>query len=239
MRYEDFKVAWTRALHESGLPTIGWPTETMDLGTMSRRYRVAFEPHGGQDSAPFHVTATVEFRWDALKTARSATTEEDMLTELFGREDTESLDTEQPWLRVDVKLHASLEYGKALPLPSKSALREWAREVSARLERIEPLLPAESVKEAPNGALEVRGWKGDPELRVTCDADGVLKLEGVELAGWQAVLLPRHWDNPDRCDEGPEAQLDEMCARLKRSARAWMESLDHLRPAAVDQNHDR
>jgi len=119
-------------------------------------------------------------------------------------------------------------------LPSKSALREWAREVSARLERIEPLLPAESVKEAPNGALEVRGWKGDPELNVTCDADGVLKLESIELAGWQAIMLPRHWDDPERQDDGPESQLNEMFARLKRSARAWMESLDHLCPAKVE-----
>ena len=233
MRYDDFKAAWTRALRDSGLPTIGWPTETMDLASMDRRYSVSLLPHGGQESEPFHVTAALKFTWNALQTARTATTEEDMLTELFGREEAQDLDTERPWLRVDVKLHASLEYGKAIQMPAKSALREWAREVTARLERIEPLLPEEIINEAPGGALEVRGWKGDPELHVTCDAEGVLKLDSIELAGWQAVLLPRHWDDPERSDEGPEQQLSDMFARLKLAVRAWMESLDHLCPATV------
>lgn len=233
MRYEDFKATWTRAQQECGLPTIGWATESMDLGSMDRRYSVGLLPHGGQDSEPFHVTAALEFRWDALQTARTHTTEEDMLTELFGREEAQGLDTEQPWLRVDVKLHATLEYGKAIPLPAKSALREWAREVTARLERIEPLLPEEIVKEAPSGALEVRGWKGDPELHVTCDAEGALKLEGVELEGWQAILLPRHWDDHERSDDEPDEQLAAMFARLKLAMRAWMESVDHLCPAKV------
>lgn len=231
MRYEDLKSAWHRALSDSGLPPIGWPTETMDLSSMSRRYWVAVEPHGGQDSEPFHVSATLEFSWDALKTARTRSTEEDILTELFGREDVDGLNTERPWLRVDVKMRASLPYGQALLLPPASAIRDWAREVAARLERIEPLLPEEVVKDSPDGTLEILGWKGAPQLQVTCDAGGALMLEGVELAGWQTVLLPRRWDDPERIDDEPDAQLADMFGRVKRALGAWMESLDNICPA--------
>ena len=51
---------------------------------MTRRYWTAVDPHSGQDCEPFHVTATIEFNWGALHTARIRTTEEDMLTEFFG-----------------------------------------------------------------------------------------------------------------------------------------------------------
>jgi hypothetical protein len=40
----------------------------------------------GQDAEPFHIGATLSWRWDSLHTARTATTEEDLLTELLGRE---------------------------------------------------------------------------------------------------------------------------------------------------------
>ena len=38
----------------------------------------------GQRAEPFHVTAELSFRWDAAKSARSGTTEEDVLTNLLG-----------------------------------------------------------------------------------------------------------------------------------------------------------
>lgn len=231
MRYDDFKSAWTRALRDSGLSMIGWPSETIEVERMERRYSVGILPHGGQDSEPFHVAGTLDFRWDALQTARTATTEEDMLAELFGCGEATDLDTRRPWLRVDVRLHASLEYGKAVPMPARSALREWAREVAARLERIEPLLPEDLVEEAPGGALEVRGWRGDPELQVKCGEDGALWITSIELAGWQAILLPRVWNDSERADEEPHQQLEQMFARLRLAMRAWMEALDHLCPA--------
>lgn len=75
----------------------------------------------GQDVEPFHVGATMSWRWDSLNTARTATTEEDMLTELLGREGGGRVKTERPWLRVDVTLRASLPHGK--PIPSSEV---WA-----------------------------------------------------------------------------------------------------------------
>jgi len=60
------------------------------------------EPVGRQDAPPFHTSAAIEWRWGALATARTATTEEDMLTELLGREDAHDVETERAWLRVDI-----------------------------------------------------------------------------------------------------------------------------------------
>ena len=80
MRYADFKLVWTDALRDSGLGTMTGPTERLDLGDLCRRYKVSVEPIGGQDMEPFFVTAGLSWRWDALKDARTSTTEEDMLT---------------------------------------------------------------------------------------------------------------------------------------------------------------
>jgi len=231
MNYDEFKGAWETALQASGLGLMGGrPTETIEEASLTRHYWTAVEPYGGQDCEPFHVTATIEFNWEALHTARTCTTEGEMLTEIFGREGALERDTEQPWLRVDVKLRASLPFGQEMPMPPASTWRNWAREVTSRLEHIEPLLPEERVETTDNGDLAVLAWQGDPELRVACNPEGALLLDGVTLSGWQAITLPRHWDDPDKSDEPPDVQLTEMFARLRKALGAWMESVDHLRP---------
>ena len=53
-------------------------------GRMQRHYRVRTGTVRGQRAEPFHVTAELSFRWDAAKSARSGTTEEDVLTNLLG-----------------------------------------------------------------------------------------------------------------------------------------------------------
>jgi hypothetical protein len=60
-----------------------------------------------QPTSLFYVTATLSWRWDAALSARSATAEEDLLVEILGR-DGSYLVTEQPWLRVDVTLNATV-----------------------------------------------------------------------------------------------------------------------------------
>ncbi len=117
MRYEEFKAAWDEALRESHLPVIGGSgggEETLELRWLDRRYKVYVEPIGGQHVEPFTVTATLSWRWKAELTARSATTEEDLLRSLLGREEADEIETEQPWLRemferVRSALHAWME----------------------------------------------------------------------------------------------------------------------------------
>lgn len=119
-------------------------------------------------AATFNVSAELGFRWDALQTAQTNTSEDDLIRELFGTDRSQYPRTELPWLRVDVTLRASTLWGKEIPLPSAEVWRSWARETVGRLENIEPLLPIEQVRENRKGMLEILAWKSDPELNVLC-----------------------------------------------------------------------
>lgn len=234
MTYDEFKKAWVSALRESGLSIMSLEPieETLDLRTTDRTCKAFVEPFGGQHAEPFHVTAALEFRWDALQTARTNTTEEDMLNELLGLERTRRPRTELPWLRADVMLRASIVWGKEIPLPTASAWQRWAREMLGRLERIEPVIPIENVREGRNNLPEILAWQSEPELNVLCSPDGMLKLRGVEIATWQAINLPRKWgDTSRKPDKRPHEQLAAMFERLKVALNAWMEALDHLTPS--------
>jgi hypothetical protein len=229
MRYEEFKLLWDQALRESGLPFMLQGQESLDLRSMERRYEVYVEPLGGQDVKPFHVTAALSWRWSPLLTARSATTEEDLLTELLGREDSHEAETEKPWLRVDIALRAAAPYGNPLPMPAKATWVQWVREAIGRLERIEPVVPPDNTREGDDGRLEILAWRGEPVIKAICTVEGELKLESVQLSAWQAIELPRQWDNSERdLDEQPHQQLREMFARVRSALHAWMEVMDHL-----------
>ena len=170
------------AFGESKLGMIGlWPDEKLNLRTTDRTMKVHLEPIRRSDAEPFHVAASISFRWDSLLTARSATKEDDMLTELFGRNEAARMLTELPRIRIDLELHASLPWGKPLPMPSKSVWSSWARETLGRLERIEPLTPDEHVRESPDGNLEVLAWQGAPKVELSCTASGELQLEGMSV----------------------------------------------------------
>ena len=231
MNYDEFKQAWGRALRESRLPILGATDgeETVDFRSMDRTFTTHVEPVGGQEMEPFHVTATLSWRWNCLLTARTTTTEEDLLSELLGRQGAHGIDTERPWLRVDVKISASLSHGKAIPMPTSAVWAKWTREAYGRLERIEPLVPDEDVREGRQGGLEILAWQGAPTAKVTCGVDGNLKLERVDISAWQAIELPRQWDDSDRePDEHPARQLDEMFNRARAALHAWMQVVDHL-----------
>lgn len=232
VHYEDFKAEWETVLRASGLPTIGVTAdEALDLRSLARTYEVTVEPAGGQDAEPLFVSAKLSWRWDAIQTARTRTTEEDMLAEVLGREES-AVETKQPWMRVDVSLHASLPYGKPMPMPKPAVWAKWIREAMTRLESIEPVVPDERARETDDGNLEFLAWQGQPQVHCACGADGNLKLEAVEVSSWQAIELPRSWDDPDRePDEYPRAQLRALFARVKASLHAWMEVTDHLRHA--------
>lgn len=232
MNYESFRDAWNRALRESRLPQITHRAEeTLDLQTLDRTYLIYVEPLGGQDAPPFHLTATLSWSWHALQTARAATKDEDVLSEMLGRDGAEDLETEKPYVRVDIKLAARAPYGKPLPMPAEGRWAEWERETIERLDSIEPLLPEKTLRENRAGMLEVLGWQEAPRATVACSPGGELLLEAVEISAGQLIELPRVLDGSDRePDDGPEAQLTELFQRIRASLSAWMQAVDHLRP---------
>lgn len=236
MRYEEFVVAWNEELRRAGFRVLGWPVESIELPSMGRSYMVRLEPFGGQDVKPLFVTAALSWQWGALETARTVTTEDDLLTTLLGSTDTDRVQTERSRLRIDITFHATFPFGEPIQMPDAPTRARWFRETVARLDSIEPLLPEEIVRESKRqgGPVEVLAWRGDPELEVTCGADGGLKLHGVKLAAWQGIDLPRQWDNSERKrDEHPAGHLRAMFARVKVALHAWMEAADHLRPSLV------
>jgi hypothetical protein len=225
MNYDQFRTLFHEALDAAGLmPALPQSLEAVSLDRMSRTYETIVEL-GTQQPRPFYVTATLSWEWDAALAARSATTEEGLLTELLGR-DGYYLVTERPWLRVSVTLTASLPMDAPIPMPQASAWRRWAAEVQARLAL---LLPIES--EDDEYGLRVLSAHSDPEARLRCDPDtGRLYLTRVELSAWQGIDLPRQWDNSDRePDPWPEPQLADLAGRVRRALRAWEGCLRYLR----------
>jgi hypothetical protein len=232
MNYEEFKELWAWALRESGLPVFAGEgvEETLDLRTTARRCRQFVRP-ADDGAAVFHVSAELGFVWDALQVARTLSTEDDLIRELFGGARSVYPRTEPPWLRVDVSLHATTTWGRELAMPAAEVWRSWARETSGRLENVEPLLPIEQVRENRKGGLEILAWKGPPTLDVMCAADGGLLLKGVQLKALQVIGLPRKWDDESRKqDKGPGDQLAALFRRLKAALHGWTEALDHLAP---------
>ena len=231
MRYDEFKSMFVAALRHSGLTTIGPPPsdEVLDLRTTDRTVTVYVEPPGRDMGGPFHISGAISWRWDALQQARTATTEEDMLTELFGREDALGQETVHPRLRVDITLRASLEYGKPIAMPSRAAWSEWRREALARLQTVERLVDDDVMLDMSDDELAVLAWLGEPEIKGTCNEAGDLLLESLSVSAFHMVGVPRTWDDPDRqLDDDPYEQLSAMFLRVKAALHAWREVMDHL-----------
>jgi hypothetical protein len=99
------------------------PTEAVELDWLNRTYRISVSLRGVQRAGPFYISAGLSWKWDAALAARSATTEENLLIEVLGR-DGYYLVTEQPWLRVDLTLRATLPADA--PIPTGRAYRPVA-----------------------------------------------------------------------------------------------------------------
>jgi hypothetical protein len=224
MNYDQFRTLWHKALDAAGLMSFPpLPTEAIDLRWMNRTYRISVSLRSVQRAGPFHIAAGLSWKWDAALAARSATTEEDLLIELLGR-DGYYLVTEQPWLRVDITLKATLPLDSPLPMPDTGVWRRWASDVTTRLV---PLLPIGSWEDELGPAAF--SWRDEPTARLRCDPDGRLYLTGVELSAWQGIGLPRQWDNPDReLDDWPDAQLADLAGRLRQALGEWERSLQYL-----------
>ncbi len=229
MRYEEFRHAFAEALRESKLRMMGLSgEETMNLRSLDRTYEVHVEPLGGSDAEPFHVAATISFRWDALSTARTATREEDTLMTMFGPDGVPKRKTVEPYHRIDIELNASLMDGKELPMPSNRAWAPWAEETMGRLEDIEPLTPIEKVRENKAGNLEILAWHGEPEAKVLVAPGGELRLRAVRISRFQLMETPRAFDIDKKEDPGPYEDLRELFHRVRASLMAWMQALTNL-----------
>jgi hypothetical protein len=232
MSYEQFKELWLSSIGEAGLKIAGASPieETLDLHSTDRRCKSSVVLPGEQGK-PFYVSAGLEFRWDALQAARTRTTEDDLVRELFGVDRSQYPRTEAPGLRVDVTLHASTLWGSELPFPSTEAWKSWAREVRGRLQNVEPILPIEQVRENRKGNLEILAWRDEPKMNAICKPDGTLVLSSVEFAAGVVIGLPRRWDDSSRKpDRGPHEELAALLRRLAASLQGWTQALDHFAP---------
>jgi hypothetical protein len=223
MNYREFLAAWEEALREARVLAHGdRPEETIDPEGMERRYSVRVMSRGEPAPEPFTASMELKWEWDALISARTRTIEEDVIGELLGREDVEGVATEQPRLRVDIALEGKVHEGSSLVLPSAKVWRSWVAETA---KTVDPLLPS-------TGGPVIESWRGEFAAEVRCDASGELLLRGVELAAWQAIVLPRQWDDPDRePDESVQRQLEAFAERLRDALQAWKASLKLLLPA--------
>jgi hypothetical protein len=120
--------------------------EALDLRTLDRTCKAFAELPGTEHAEPFHVTTALELRWSALQTARTNTTEEDLLQELLSLDRTGRPRTELPWLRVDVTLRASITWGHEIALPAAAVWQRWVRETLRQLDDVEPVVPVESAR---------------------------------------------------------------------------------------------
>jgi hypothetical protein len=78
------------------------------------------------------------------------------------------------------------------------------------MERIDPIVPDEGVRDGRRGLPEIRAWQDEPEAHVICGAGGTLGLRGVELATWQAIELPRKRDD---CERSPAKRRTRSSSR--------------------------
>ena len=225
MNYDQFRAIWHEALEVAGLlPFPPFPSETVELRWMSREYSINVSLRSVQRAGPFHIIARLSWKWDAALSARTATTEEDLLVEVLG-EDGYYLVTEQPWLRVDVTLRAMLPMDSPLPMPDADAWSRWAAEVTTRLAPCLPIMGMDESEIEP----DTLSWRGEPTARLQCDSDGQLYLTRVELSAWQGIDLPRQWDNPDRTpDDWPDVQLADFAGRLHQALQEWEKCLERL-----------
>lgn len=142
-----------------------------------------------------------------------------MLMQIYGDFDIHE-DTEQPWLRVDVSLNATLPYDHPMPLPYESTWHRWVGEVH---EQILPIFQSEEDEG------ETLSWCGTPEAEFQCGRTGELFLQGVKLPAFQGIRLPRQWDHPDKWDRQPDEQLLDFFGRVKDALLMWDNSLRFLR----------
>jgi len=218
MDYYSFRDLWHRVLQEAHFPITHplHPEEWIDANSMDRTYRVYLYWPDISKSKPFTVTAEIGWRWDALLSARFATTEEDLLMQIFGDFGLHE-DTQPPWLKFDLTLHATIPLNTYFPVPSAEKWRHWVKEGNQHLDTL-----FSTVKES---RLPPRSWHGEPQAEIAFDIQGEPFLQGVEVKAWRGIYLARQWDDPEKWDEEPDEPLYNFAAQLKQVLSFWQESL--------------
>jgi hypothetical protein len=226
VRYDQFRDAFSDSLRAAGLHfNLGSPTETIDLGTTSRRWKAAVGYLTPQRAEPFLVSASVWFDWSPFESARTYTIEEDLVTELLGR-DEDPPETMPRHLRTAIVLHATLAYDSRVPMPGRKVWSEWSIIVE---EDLTPFLSTEAAGHE-GGFVIVMGWRGTVEVQSKCSEEGALCLSGVSLPSWHAVVPPRIRDGVDEEPEGDiERQLQKLAKRYRDAYDAWMDCVTELR----------
>ncbi|MCX6053795.1 MAG: hypothetical protein NTZ74_02555 [Chloroflexi bacterium] len=210
MNYQEFRELWHKALKASHLqiPYPICPTEKIDLTNMNRSYELIL--YGGPDpkSDPFRLSATITWDWDATLSARYATTEEDMLMQIFGDFGLYDDDTVPPWLRMDVLLTASLPYGRVYPMPAMTQWQPWFKQANDELQLLLPM-------EYEMDGLYAYSDPIQPNIELL--EDGQLNLERVTFKAWQLIELPRQWDDPEKRDPYPEGVLCNFANQIAKA----------------------
>ena len=218
MRYDEFRDLWCRCFQTTrSLEAMGQPAEYLDLNSMDRRYEARFIAAAGVE--PYTLSARLWWRWDSLQAARTCTTEEDLLTTLLGNRDV--VDTERPWLRVDVALVARTHLDARVQLPGGASWKMWVLEIAAQMDA------HLSIGVADDGA--VQSWRGEPSVELRCGPGGQLFLTGVELEAWRMIELPRAWDDPALPrDPDPEPQIAALARDVSNALDVWAAALRTL-----------
>jgi len=124
MDYQEFINLWLEALGQARFPSLHFlrPSETIDIRSMDRTYKNYLWWPETPETKTFHVTAEISWGWDSLLSARFATAEEDMLMQIYGDFGIHE-DTEPPWLRIDMALHATISLDERLNQGNSSVPR--------------------------------------------------------------------------------------------------------------------
>ena len=221
MNYQEFRDLWHKALKAARLqiPYPIGPTEKIDLSDMSRSYELILYGESHPKSDPFLLTVTITWDWDALLSARYATTEEDMLMQIFGDFDIRDDETVPPQLRMDVCLTANLPYGSVYPMPALTQLQRWFKQANDELQLLLPTVYEMDGIYAGSETIQ-------PNIKLL--EDGQLNLESIKFKAWQLIKLPRQWDDPKKSDPYPEDVLYDFANRIAKAMDVLENSLARL-----------
>ncbi|MBI4596075.1 MAG: hypothetical protein HY730_06820 [Candidatus Tectomicrobia bacterium] len=221
MKYEDFRDRWHKALKGAfrEVPLHIDPKERIDLNSMDRIYELVLIFGTQPRFEPFYTFISLKWEWDVVFSARYATTEEDMLMQIFGDFGIHE-DTAPPRLRMDVCLTASVPHESIFPIPELKQWLHWVKTASSHLQEI---LPTSYEDEG-----FISSYSGEIDAPVRVLDDGRFYLNKLSFEAWQMVPLPRQWDDPDKCDPDPDEALMDFAHRIAKSLTVWEDSLVHL-----------
>jgi hypothetical protein len=225
MRYDEFRDQLQDALRAAGLLIgVESPSETVDIESMDRNWQVYVWRGERKSTEPFGVSAEIAFRWSSVNAARGHTCEEDVLTEMLGRR-VRIPKTQRRWVRVDLKLHASLPYGSTARIPDPQLLGSWSAAVGEKLDKL-----LTDIQERQGQIVAVTGCREDAKLEVQCKPEGEFSLTGVSVSAFQLAQVPRVWDDHDRRDaeKGNSKELARLARRFKMALEEWISSVAEL-----------